>query len=181
MSFLQAMNNYKDDRLLTTERPHWYHLYAGLGHSDSIACGLFRKHFTSIATTDSRPERMWRLEVMISGQKRQMLTAESRMLTEKRLTLLTFSIDIQGYSMLEVSHACVYLIVCACVCVYVCVCVCVCGWVCVRVRTRAHARARACVSVTRSVTFFIFQWARKKKLPSDNNRLGLSCGTVASR
>jgi len=48
------------------------------------------------------------------------------MLTEKRLTPLTFSIDIQGYSMLEVSHACLYLIVCV----------------------RARARVRACVSVT---------------------------------
>ena len=58
--------------------------------------------------------------------KRQLLTALSRMLTEKRLTPLIFSIDIQGYSVLEVGHVFVYLLVCMCVCVCVlCVSVCV--------------------------------------------------------
>ena len=67
------------------------------------------------------------------------------MLTEKRLTPLTFSIDIQGYSALEVSHACVYLRVCVCVCV------------CVR------ARARACVSVTRSMCHILYLLVSTKK------------------
>jgi hypothetical protein len=169
MYFLQAMNNYKDDRLPTTERPQWYHLYAGLGHSDSIACGLFRKLFTSIATADSRRERMWRSEAMKSGQKDRCWPHKSRMITEKRLTPLTFSIDIQGYSMLEVSHACVYLIVCTRVCV--------CGWVGVCACARAPERACLWQEVSHSLSFN----EHKKKLPSDNNRLGLSYGIVASR
>jgi hypothetical protein len=40
------------------------------------------------------------------------------MLSEKQLTPVTFSNDIQGYSELEVSHVCVYLLVRVCVRAY---------------------------------------------------------------
>lgn len=78
------------------------------------------------------------------------------MLSEKQLTPMIFSNDIQGYSALEVSHVCVYLLV------YVC----------------------ACVSVARSVCriLYLLPSTRKKYLASEKLMPGLTYSIrVASR